>query len=248
MGDGEDDMALRSSASGGWSKTVDLASGNVDLNGTLQVNFDEAGEYTVQFTVDNLVDLAGVPGLINPRADITWTVEGNPVRRTVSIANGTSVSGVGQACKVEVYDEPLSAGGGGSWGYTVGITLAPGLRAATQTQPQLNPDLGMAGALGSILVAGGTSVTLPVPQDVGATSIYITATGRNAGVPLVMTSANVVVRHINALAVMDDKAYNPIDAGWVPLAASTNQYVLENAFGFGSGNDILFSVTFGIDG
>lgn len=248
LGDGEDSMAVQSSSSGGWSKTVDLISGNVDLNGTLQANFDQAGEYTVQFTVDNIVDLFGAPGIINPRADITWTVEGNPVRRTVSIANGTTVSGVGQACKVEVYDEPLVGGGGSSYGYQVGVTVAPGTRSATRVQPQLIPDLGVGSSIGSILVAGGTTVNIPVPQNVGATSVYITVTGRNGGAPLVLTSANVVVRHINLLAVQDDKSYNPDNAGWVPLAASTDQITLENAFGFGSGNDILFSVTFGIDG
>lgn len=241
-------MALRNSTSGGWSKSVDLISGNIDMGGTLQANFDEAGEYTVQFTVDNIVDLAGIPGIINPRADITWTVEGNPVRRTVSIANGTTVSGVGQACRVDVYDEPLIAGGGGAYSYHVGVTLAPGSRAATRIQPQLNPDLGMVGSLGSILVAAGTSTTIPVPQDIGATSVYITATGRNGGTLLLLTSANLAVRHINLLAIIDDKVYNPINAGWVPLAATTTQITLENGFGGGSGNDILFSITFGIDG
>jgi hypothetical protein len=247
IADSEDNMALRTSGSGGWSKSIDLISGNVNQNSTMQVDFDEAAEYTVQFTVDNFIDLAGGPGIINPRADITWTVEGNPIRRTVSIANGTSVSGIGQACKVKVYDEPLIGGSGSPWAYTVGITLAPGLRPATQTQPQLNPDLGTPGTLSSILVAAGSSITLPIPQNVGATSIYITATGRNAGAPITLTPANAVVRHINQLA-FDDKVYFPVNAGWVPLAASSNQYVLENAFAGGSGNDILFSVTFGIDG
>lgn len=248
MGDGEDEMAVQSSSSGGWSKTVDLISGNVDLNGTCQANFDQAGEYTVQFTVDNIVDLFGAPGIINPRADITWTVEGNPVRRTVSIANGTTVSGVGQACKVEVYDEPLTGGGGSSYGYQVGVTIAPGTRSATRIQPQLIPDLGVPSSIGSYLLIAGSTIIFPVPKNVGATSVYITATGRNAGAPLVLTSANVAVRHINLMAVQSDKDYNPVNAGWVPLAASTDQIVLENAFAFGSGNDILFSITFGIDG
>lgn len=248
MGDGEDDMGVQNSASGGWSKTVDLISGNVDLNGTLQANFDEAGAYTVQFTVDNIVDLFGAPGIINPKADITWTVEGNPVRRTVSIANGTTVSGVGQACKVEVYDEPLTAGGGSAYGYQVGITVAPGTRAATQSQPQLIPDLGMVGTIGSLLVAAGTQSTIAIPQDVGAISVYITATARKAGTLVAITDTDIAVRHINALAVQDDKSYNPIRTGWVPIASTSNQIVLENGFGIGSGNDILFGITFGIDG
>src|SRR5208283_1031541 len=90
----------------GWS-----AAGALQASGTgqvkLQADFSKggvgSGQYTVQFNV-NAPPNPTNPNPIFTEALLTWIVEGNSVTRHISIANGTSITGSGQAVTVVIYD------------------------------------------------------------------------------------------------------------------------------------------------
>lgn len=250
LGDGEDEMTFKA-----WSASGALVSRVPNDNITLQSNFVENPEgYTVQFSITNIeaVAGAGLPiGNYAPTAEIVWSVEGNSVRRLVSVVNGTTVSGVGQGCRVKVYDETPLSDATPQTTYIVGIQIAPGVRAATQVQPTYVPpivdSLGST-RIGALVVQPGVGGLTPVdvPVNAGVTCVFITAS-KFTGTPIVLTDADVHVYHTSVSGVTN-KAYNPMNYGWVPVAPETDHITFADFLAVAPGNDVIFSVTFGIDG
>lgn len=233
----------------GWSASGDLVSKDSLPAVQLQANFEEPVPYTVQFSVTNLkaTDGSADIGSYIPTAEIVWSVEGNSVRRVVSVINGTSVTGVGQGCRVTVRDQTPDTDPTKEMGYTVSILVAPGTRPATQLQPILVPlvtDVFGVARPGTVFVDGGTSVDINIPENAGVTAVFITASALNGGIPVILTDADIEVSHESA--VYTYKSYNPQKYNWMPIGPETTRIELVNYMGPTS--QVLFNVTFGIDG
>jgi len=228
--------------SGGWSATKTLTIGNFTKTGSMQVEFPEADTYTIQFGLGNPpVDASGNP--VQTEALILWSVEGNFTSRRVSVANGVSISGVGQAVRVVVLDRTVQYGSNAApvaADYDVSILVSKGTRPAVEEPATLVAYPPAGSTLALFVTAGATSVPVPIPQDAGAISVYITAiSGTATLIPPEVIDANQVI------GTLITKSYDPREFDdWVPLSPGAQQIVLDN-----TGSDTVYwSVTFGIDG
>jgi hypothetical protein len=235
----------------GWSSSGTLVSKDPLKTINLQANFVEPVAYTVQFSVTNIKAQNGSAsiGSYIPTAEIVWSVTGNSVRRLVSVVNGTSVTGVGQGCRVLVRDSTPPTDISVVMAYDVSILIAPGDRAANQTQPILVPlTSGHLGRTcpGRVLVLPQTYVDVPVPENAGVIAVAVTVSGMLDVGGLVITEADAFVSHVNLFNEV--KRYNPKDYEWVPIGPETTIIRMYNYFPVVSNNVLLYNVTFGIDG
>ena len=123
----------------------------------LQAELDAAAVFTVQFTTSPLKSTDFFSSNI-PVGVIKFSVNGVTVRRKISVYSGASISGPGQVCEVEVFDETEDPNHSGP--YNVGITVTRGTRGGFAIPTLQNtPD--------EIILAGGTH-TFPIEQDAGA--------------------------------------------------------------------------------
>lgn len=222
----------------GWSSSGTLTAGDTDSAVQLQANFDTPGAYTVQFSVSEYDPATDFP---LPIAEVIWSVEGNYVRRVISVSNGISISGVGQGVKVVVRDGAFPTAPAND--YVVGIQVAPGTRPAEQQPPSFAPLCAGTDAVlrpGVLLVAAGAIITVPIPQNIGAISLYTTA---GSTTPVILTEADIQI-HQGYTGGVGVKSYDPRIAQWVPLAPMATELVFYNL----SAVTVLFSLTFGIDG
>lgn len=257
----------------GWSQSGNLVCQNVaPLPGSppggrvvkMQVGFPKCDVYTIQFEVSQQAQLPGKVGQL-VFADITWIVDGTAVRRSVSVISGTTISGVGQACNVNVYDaSPLgSEVGVPGQVYAITINISPGLRAAQSQQPFWdipNPDetdpfygtcafqVAPASSLVvffpqlNTLFTGGPQTALPTAlgtvKQIGATSVHVTV-GSVGGAPIADQAAQVAIQNIGRL-------YDPRNSPqWQPLPPGAFAAQL---FNNSVADNYIFSVTLGIDG
>jgi hypothetical protein len=226
----------------------------------LQANFqqetedektDDAGDYTIQFGLSNIHRVPPITspnlGNITPTAEIVWSVEGNEVRRIISIVNGVTVTGTGQAVKVKVYDATPANDPGQATQYDVSVLIAPGIRPSTQQVPFFAPTIqtGIIGLpVGVALVNPTETVSAHIPVNAGATSVYVSVAG--ALTPIVLSESDLSVIHVSSTGV-PTRMYDPRDAGWVPLSPQTTEIRLFNNLPLG-GAVLIFNVAFGIDG
>lgn len=227
--------------SGGWSANGTLITGNDSKQARLQALFAKIQVFTVQF---NLVRLAPAPVApvdlpIRCEALITWSVEGNQVTRRVSVGDGVSITGIGQNVTVVVSDttdRTLHADALGAT-YNVSINVAPGSRASVQQPATLQPDPKLPGNLYVILA--GQSKTIPIQEDAGVISTFVTVFGGAAGP---QPGMSVVQFQCGGFTVGQ---YDPTkETSWVPVPAGCKAIVLTNF----SIEDYAFTVTYGIDG
>jgi hypothetical protein len=148
----------------GWSKSGTLTSLDQTVKQFMQVDFPEPGQYTVQFTVGS------VPrpnSLFRQRAKavVTWSV-GNSVSRQISLYDGASISGVGQAVKVVMTDDSVRVAGGPDVNqpYDVSCQVARGTRPSQNQPPTYQFE---------VETPGATATTVAIPQGIGAISTYI---------------------------------------------------------------------------
>jgi hypothetical protein len=224
----------------GWSASGKLTTKDSNGEVHLQADFGRQGEskgkaenYTVQFGIlypppNSAID----PVPVNSEALIQWVVEGNYVTRRVTVVNGQSLTGTGQAVKVSVKDN--SIGGGVPVDYEVSIQVTPGTRGGSIQPPTLTPAILPA----ALIIANGGQLAIPIPQDAGI--IAVNASVFAAGV--VIAPNAVSVQHLGTASVL--KEYDPREAIWVPLAPGSTQVILKN----NSGGPVKYSVTFGVDG
>jgi hypothetical protein len=234
----------RTGVAGGIRKTGWGASGKVVQGAgvsrivSMQVDFpnDVATSYTVQFR-------SSVPGnaVCNPEALITWSVEGQFVTRRVSIGDGTSVTGVGQAVNVKIQDNTpaIFITPGAEVEYSVSVQVAPGFRGASELPPTLYPFSVANGFLFEI-PAGG-NVAIPIPGDAGVTQVFVTAVGIPLGTPIADATAFAIVT--NGPFAQREYDVQRV-SGWVPVNPGATQLDLFNT----GATQINFTVAFGIDG
>lgn len=218
--------------SGGWSASGTLTQGNTTKKVTLQVQFPRAEDYTVQFKLTpssySTVKSAEV------EAEIVWSVEGNSVTRRVSVTNGLSVTGTGQAVRVTIYDVSSIVDSTNS--YIASVQVAPGARATTENPPQLHEDI--------TYIDGQANASFNVPANAGisAVAVLVSQTDPNTYGPI--SDQAVQVRHIaNAGAV---NVYDPRQVFWVPITPGTESITIYNYQIAGA--EIGAKVIWGIDG
>jgi hypothetical protein len=237
----------RNSRSGGWSTSGKIVASNVNNTEVkLQADFAERGpdgqnipgsgagkNYTVQFNIRRLSGGNDDSPPIQAEAVIQWTVEGNFVTRRVSVSNGTSVTGTGQACKVVVTDKSQTNNGVTPITYEVDIQITPGTRGSYSQPPcwvPTNPP-------GDFNIANGGALVIQLPDDLGAISA---ATTVFSGAAIADGTTQVLMMAGNNIL----KTYDAKTPGFVPMAPGTNKIVLTN----NSGDAALFSLTVGVDG
>ena len=217
-----------------WSSTVTLLPDGKSA-GSIQALFaDKPGDYVIQFDFSGPVTSA--------QADITWSVEGNQVTRSVTVVSGTRVAGCGQGVKVLVRDVTTPPIVGGN-PYNVTVLITPGVRSSTQQPPYLQRP----GTDSIILTNGSPFATIPIPQNVGAISYYIAYSAIVAGVNTALTA--------NQLRVTDGNSpfgtfrqFSPVGLQtWVPLQPGGNNLQID-ALNLAATTTIQLSIVWGIDG
>lgn len=230
----------------GWSKSGPLITNDPNPMGdglTMQANFPSCDTYTVQFGITPPVSLTNptVNGVFGTLAYIYWTVKGNTILRVVSVGNGVSVTGVGEAVKVLVVDDtPRVTSGFGFVDqntYQAQITVARGSRATTSQSPTYSN--------GSALVLGPLSnVTVSVPQGFGVNSVMvgITDAAVAAGPPAVIALLR---------TPLGETLFNwSPDAGgaaptFVPVPPAATQLKI---FNLDAAKSATYTIVWGIDG
>jgi hypothetical protein len=245
----------------GWSSSGTLFTGVKGNEVKLQAIFkDDPGNYSVEFNVQ-------LPAVGNgptstfiyaaPEALITWTVKGNTVTRRVSVGDGVTVSGMAEGVNISVFDNSTqnnlaAAGGQGAIAYTVSIQVVKGLRPNTQQPPTLvalDPRPGVFLGLYGIIVQTGADVHVPIPQDAGVVSVFVTAFSLAPvrGVPA--SGAGDVSQTYDVPFGNTTLVYRISDASdqdtWTPVTPGSNAIVLQ---AFGVGQAITYTIMFGIDG
>ena len=87
----------------GWGQSGNLTTGGKTQRVTMQADFNKgvgAFDFTAQF---NITPLSG-DAVANAEALVSWRVEGQAVSRRLTIGAGSTITGVGQAVRIEMYD------------------------------------------------------------------------------------------------------------------------------------------------
>lgn len=227
---GEDDMGPTQGKIG-WSQSGALIAGipNVSVV-SIQANFPEAANYTCQFR------LGGNLTSKKTQAEITWVVEGTPIRRLVTVADGVSVQGAAQAVSVRVTDvsvlDALPAVKGQA--YNVYINVTKGTRGSTSNPPTFTPE-------NLLQLVPLTSHTYIVPQSAGIISVafqlYNILNGPVAGGDIAVQCFDDAG---NNLATFDPTLYF-----WQPFPAGCTQITVTNN---AAGKSYYVKPIYGIDG
>jgi hypothetical protein len=174
----------------GWSKSGTLKTDGPGVTAhpsqnrvqTQATEFGEAEQFTVQFFVSR-ANVSGTNVSQRAKATITWSVAGNSVQRVISLYDGASISGVGEAVRVVVEDDSFRVGPATPNDvkeYQVSFQFAPGTRPSQQQPPYLF----IYKPVGFVNVPG---FTLLIPENIGAISTNVYLSGLLAGVTATAT-------------------------------------------------------------
>jgi hypothetical protein len=122
----------------------------------LQCELDRAAVFTVQFSTTP-PKVSGFNGNV-PVALVKFSVAGVTTQRKISVYNGATISGCGQVCEVEAFDESTDVAR--SAAYDVAVTVTPGTRGGTTTPTLQNS--------ADQTIAAGASHDFNIERDVGA--------------------------------------------------------------------------------
>jgi len=181
-----------------------------------------------------------VNGFGFPEATITGAVAGNPVRRRITVANGTSITLPLSTVNVDVKDNAPAGEFTAGEEYGVSITCAPGTRGCSMQFPFLI--LRDSSNKVDIDVANAGNVTIDVPADAGGVALNFAARATQAAI-VALPPGSIAVSQMRGATVL--KEYDPVVFGqWVPLIGGTNAIKIENFNGF----HIKCGVALGVDG
>lgn len=220
-----DAASLSQARSGGWSASVPMKVGQEEAQSGLNPTFPIADYYTVRFGVS-----APPNGIFACTASIQWVVEGNIIKRQVSVANGIAISGTGQSVDVKLQDVTGEVVGGNEGDdYSVSIQVSRGTRPVESAPPILQAELAdssgfvsapVVGSVGAILMPPGSLIAYNVPQDAGAVSFEV------AVAPAIANSF--LVTQTNSVAYVF-KATDPgVQTGFVALEPGTTTVTIAN--------------------
>lgn len=220
----------------GWQQAGPLATNDTTKFVTLQANFeDEPGNYTVQFGIVKGPNPAGTTGgAFACKADIYWSVEGQTVKRTVSVGNGVSVSGIGQGVKIRIYDASNAVFGPGNYEYIVSAQVVKGTRPNVGKPPTIWTPV--------TTIAAGGGIAYQIPADAGVISANIEIGVVAPGVYPV--SADVFIQGPTGvyLSQFDPNVVGP---AFVPIPPGASQVFIQNN---SAADSYRVQVNFGIDG
>lgn len=232
----------------GWSASDKLDAADRSKVISMQANFPESGPYTIQFQV-NMPANADIESFnFSTEAIITWSVEGNFISRRITVADGASVTGVGQAASVRVIDTSVATGNiplpGGTSIYEVGISVARGNRSSAMIPTFVPPD-----ARAAALVAGvGNKVDIDIPDNSGINSVMVVAHLIGATERAIAPSDLAISQSSPGLtgvfAVYD---YTDQQGNFIPIVPGVTRITLRCTTTHAATN-IIYTVIFGVDG
>lgn len=224
------DVDMDDSKKIGWSASGKLEQLNTLREVSLQANFlANPRNYTAQFKLSGDLKRKKV------QAEITWSVEGNSIRRVVTVSDGTSVQGTGQGVNIKVRDiSTLAIAAGTDPEYIASIQVVPGTRGSTSNPPTLDTML-------ATLIAANSFLDVPVPTDAGVISVAVTVASPIAAV---IPDQQVQVQQIDSTSGIQNN-YDPRQYFWVPLTPSVT---IIRIYNFSLLNAIYAKAVFGIDG
>ena len=237
---GEDERPNWMHQQSGWGLSGPLYTNTVDHNNNpvkLAIDhFDRAAVFTVQLGL-NLGD-GGFP--VQCEAEIVWSLNGQPIRRVVSVSQGCSISGVTESIAVKLYDvTPIIPGIGPSPTppsfnkYIALASVAPGSRAATT----LPPFLRAWSQTQTVDASGSTALAVRNNAGVVGFRLSVWATGI-AGATVTMTDSNGTIYDQYVVPPGQNNEF-------VPLAPGTTMVVITNN---DAANPIYLSGQWAIDG
>jgi hypothetical protein len=170
-------------------------------------------------------------------AEVTWFLEGSQIVRRLSIANGTTISGVANGVRVRVFDTTNFYGGPVTAApYYVDIALGRGTRPSTDEPPRLQ---------GGIVAGIGAGGTFPIPRNAGVISVFASVTQ----VAFPATQPNYIISFVDAslnLIAVYEILGPGAKTGWIPVPSNAVSMI---AAGSGGAPDSkVFSYTWGIEG
>lgn len=218
-----------------WSASGDLVTGNTQRAVTLQTpTFEEPDYYTLQFNLFRPANAAPTEK-VAAEAEVIWTVEGNSVRRVITISSGSVISGCGNNAVVKLRDVSTNPSG---INYPVSVQITKGTRPAVQQPPMLYGEY--------FTITPGNSVTIPIPQNAGVISAYMGIALINAG--SIGPIPNDAIKALFSVggASLTIAGFDQMMSGWVPVPPGADQLAIFwiNA----SAQDLEGSVIWGIEG
>jgi hypothetical protein len=217
----------------------------------LQTNLSKIPAYhTLQFGVDLVGKWYSQPGPPNRwplqvRADIVWACSGNRTFRTISVVNGTTISGMAEAVNVQVYPfaNPQFPGPyvwvPNATDFTASILVGPGVRPTEPNPPTLQS--------GMIAVVAGGSVDVPIPDGIGviAAFAHVWAIGN-----VFNANDSEIAMYNTAMPLFQiDRAWNPVSMPlWVPIYPGDDFLRLYNHDIDAKGQVLYYSISFEIEG
>lgn len=240
----------------GWSAVGTLttrtdANPNPDGAVHLQVDFGEKNSeyYTLQFSILPPPFVGEESIGIKGKAELLWTVEGNFIRRVVSVSNGQSISGLGQAVSIKITDDSFNPNDNPAVQYGVSVQVTRGTRPAYgNSQPPLfsvmegiyQAQIGPPNPDAPVTVAAGSDLAIAVPPDCGINCFLLmikvdgVAGIDDESVRVEQTSAGIIMAE-TSLRMAND---------WQPLMPGATTIVITNS----SASDIIVTPLFGVEG
>jgi hypothetical protein len=222
----------------GWGLYAEVNTADPGKGAHVSAIFPEPGLFTVQLSVLNRISSAGYKS--NPIAVIKWMLNGQHQTRKISITHGCSITGVGEAASVTIYDDSVGLLGTDQV-YQVMAQIAVGNR--TGTEPVFFPTMtGTTGQnVGVVSIAGMGYYNVPIPQETGVMAVNVSS----CLFPLEVAAGEFLTLYIvsstGATAIRDIGLHPD---SWIPLPVNTLYLRIYN----GSASDHNFSVTFKVDG
>lgn len=230
----------------GWAQSGHLVTGGGVRRGganavRMQAKLAKPDSLTTQFNLES----DAIPP--NCRAEIVSSVNGNSVRRLITVVDGAAITTRGNVVSVTARDFTASGISSGAE-YAVSILSTLGVRANFKQPPILLPleyeaiapvPAALTAIVAAIPVPAATGeVDVPVPQDAGVISVMVTMISPASLIDNGDFTANQLV------GAVVFQSYDPRDYDWVPVYPGTTSIRLIN----NGAADASAMVIFGIDG
>lgn len=220
----------------GWSASGNLIGFRSNAV-TLQARFKRIDSYTIQFGLSGVSTAVYIQTL----AEIFWRVEGNEVRRLISVLNGSAISGTAEGVRIKITDFTGVLGVGST--YVASCQITPGLRGASSQPPFLEIDnnLSRGSSPRQLVAGGGGSTNFNVPQDAGINSVLISFASVTPGTTI--PDGDVSITQI--VGAVTTKSYDGAIKGlWIPLSPGCTDILVTNA----NAIDIAVTMSWGVEG
>lgn len=238
----------------GWSANGQLIAPSV-LGGSgsgevsLQANFDDPGNYTIEFSVQTPGNFSFNRVQQSVEALITWSVAGNSLSRRVTIANGTSVSGVGQGVKIRIFDASEFQAGidppGSVFTYDVAVQVSRGSRAANGAPPTYVPISSIDQNNSS--TAGLAVAQVDVPRDAGVNSVRVVGYRVSGANRFALLQGDVIISQAAPIS-SSNYDYTDQSGSFVPLIPGVTRIDVIAARTYVAPSEYHVTVILGVDG